>query len=275
MSGRKKILAVGLVLLAVMTALGIAFGSRSNRTADIESLAGIKIGDERDFVRIEIEAALHHELYQREAKMRQESNRIIKEAEKIGDYEEYRKRFAQFMEDYNEIGASALAQYVAHRRIILDFLERAITRSVGEDKFPLESVVHQLVYPMKHTSDDLPYSEQNLWMIDERLTYHSFISSDPTLSTLKRVEVDSRKRPDLFIFDQKIVYGEGENSSNPGAPVTSLTIVEFKRPQRNDYTTAENPITQCFDLVKLIRRGWPALRKTSHDRMIGTQIGHL
>lgn len=215
----------------------------------------------------EIEAALHHELYQREAKMRQESNRIIKEADKIGDYEEYRKRFAQFMEDYNEIGASALAQYVAHRRIILDFLERAITRSAGEDKFPLESVVHQLVYPMKHTSDDLPYSEQNLWMIDERLTYHSFISSDPTLSTMKRVEVDSRKRPDLFIFDQKIVYGEGDNLSSPGGPVTSLTIVEFKRPQRNDYTTAENPVTQCFDLVKVIRNG---KFKTEKGRPIST-----
>jgi hypothetical protein len=93
----------------------------------------------------EIEAALHHELYQRETRMRQESGRIIREAEKIGDYDEYRKRFAEFMEDYNEIGASALAQYVAHRRIILDFLERAISRVEGADKFPLESVVHQLV----------------------------------------------------------------------------------------------------------------------------------
>jgi hypothetical protein len=201
----------------------------------------------------EIEAALHHELYQREAKMRQEGGRIIKEAERVSDYDEYRKRFAEFMEDYNEIGASALAQYVAHRRIILDFLERAISRAEGADKFPLESV-HQLIYPMKHTSDDLPYPEQNLWMIDERLTYHSFISSDPTLSTLDRVEIDSQKRPDLFIFDQQMVYGEGEK---PGidSPVTSITLVEFKRPMRNDYTLANNPVNQCFELVKLIRSG--------------------
>ena len=47
------------------------------------------------------------------------------------NYNEYKKRFAEFMEDYNEIGASALAQYVAHRRIILDFLERAISRAEG------------------------------------------------------------------------------------------------------------------------------------------------
>ncbi|UPK35482.1 ATP-binding protein [Bradyrhizobium sp. 186] len=202
----------------------------------------------------EIEAALHHELYQRETRMRQESGRIIKEAEKVGDYEEYKKRFAEFMEDYNEIGASALAQYVAHRRIILDFLERAIGRAEAADKFPLESVVHQLIYPMKHTSDELPYPEQNLWMIDERLTYHSFISSDPTLSTLDRVEIESLKRPDLFIFDQKMIYGEGERAGTD-SPVTSLTLVEFKRPMRNDYTLADNPVNQCFDLVKVIRSG--------------------
>lgn len=202
----------------------------------------------------EIEAALHHELYKRETRMRQESGRIIKEAEKVSDYELYKKRFAEFMEDYNEIGASALAQYVAHRRIILDFLERAISRAEGGSKFPLESVVHQLIYPMKHTSDELPYPEQNLWMIDERLTYHSFISSDPTLSTLDRVEIDSLKRPDLFIFDQKMIYGEGEKPGTD-SPVTSLTLVEFKRPMRDDYTLADNPVNQCFDLVKVIRSG--------------------
>jgi hypothetical protein len=202
----------------------------------------------------EIEAALHHELYQRETRMRQESGRIIKEAEKISDYNEYKKRFAEFMEDYNEIGASALAQYVAHRRIILDFLERAINRTEGADKFPLESVVHQLIYPMKQTSDELPYPEQNLWMIDERLTYHSFISSDPTLSTLERVDIASQKRPDLFVFDQQMVYGEGEKAGTD-SPVTSITLVEFKRPQRDNYTLADNPVNQCFDLVKIIRSG--------------------
>ena len=37
--------------------------------------------------------------------------------------------------------------------------------------------------------------------------------------------------------------------------MTSLTLVEFKRPQRNDYTAADNPLKQCFDLVRLIRTG--------------------
>src|SRR3546814_11616723 len=83
---------------------------------------------------------------------------------------------------------SALAQYIQHRKIILEFLERAINVREGEKNFPLEKVVHQLVFPMQHTSDEIEYSQQNLWMIDERLTFHSFISSDKRKQSLRSEE---------------------------------------------------------------------------------------
>jgi hypothetical protein len=118
----------------------------------------------------DIDTALHRELYQREVKMKAEGSRIIKEAEKLDDYEGYHERLADFMEKYNELGVSALAQYVAHRKILLEFLERAISLDGGDGQYPLEKVVHQLVYPMRFTSEDIPHHEQNLWMIDERLT---------------------------------------------------------------------------------------------------------
>jgi hypothetical protein len=76
--------------------------------------------------RQEIETILHRELFNRETELKKESSRIIKEAGKITDYETYNKQFTDFIDEYNELGVSALAQYVQHRRIILDFLERAI-----------------------------------------------------------------------------------------------------------------------------------------------------
>src|SRR5207302_858462 len=80
----------------------------------------------------------------------------------IDDYEEYHRRFSQFLDDYNELGISALAQYVGHRKIIMDFLERAITLPPGADaRYPLEEVVHKLVFPMQTTNLDIPYNEQN------------------------------------------------------------------------------------------------------------------
>ena len=104
----------------------------------------------------DVEVALHRELYQRETKMKAEGSRIIKEAVKVDDYEGYFRRFSEFMENYNELGTAALAQYVAHRKIILEFLERAISLDPSDGKYPLEKVVHQLVFPMRHTTDDIP-----------------------------------------------------------------------------------------------------------------------
>jgi hypothetical protein len=96
---------------------------------------------------------------------------------------------------------------------------------------------------MRSTSNDLLYSQQNLWLIDERLTYHSFIASDKRLDALPdEIQSDSAKRADLLIFDRKIVFADGEQ------PINSIVTVEFKRPQRDDYTTDDNPLTQSFDL---------------------------
>ena len=199
----------------------------------------------------EIDAALHREIFQREVKVRAEGARIIKEAEKVDDYDEYQRKLAEFMANYNELGASALAQYVGHRRIIIDFLDRAISREPNAKKYPLERVVHQLVFPMRATSDDIPYHEQNLWIIDERLTFHTYVASDKYLNAHELYTSDEEKRPDLFIYDHKIIFGEGEKDH----PISSVTLVEFKRPQRDDYTAIDNPVTQCFDLVKRIRSG--------------------
>ena len=199
-----------------------------------------------------METTLHRELYQREVKMRQEGSRIIKEAEKVDNYEEYSRRFSNFMEQYNELGASALAQYVAHRKIILEFLTRAISIPEGERKYPLERVVHQLVFPMRQTSEDTPYSQQNLWMIDERLTFHSLITSDNPLNKHPMIETESEKRGDVVIFDEKIIFGDARMDEHP---MNSITTIEFKRPGRDDYDEKENPVRQAFRLVNDIRSG--------------------
>lgn len=199
--------------------------------------------------RAEIDGALHHELYQREVALKREGRRILIEAAKLDSYEEYRASLSTFMADYNELGVSALAQHVMHRRIIIDLLERAISVKQDTGKYPLEKVVHDIIFPMRSSSDDLLYSQQNLWLIDERLNYNSFIASDLPLTQVNGLDSESRKRPDLFIFDRKIVFAEGDH------PISSVTLVEFKRPQRDDYVADSNPLDQVFDLVEEIRSG--------------------
>ncbi len=201
----------------------------------------------------EIEIALHRELYQREADMKREGSKIIKEAEKIDDYEAYHTRLSHFMNNYNELGSAALAQYVMHRKIILEFLTQAISLNPDTNKFPLEEVVHRLVFPMRATSDDIPYHEQNLWMIDERLAFHSFVASDKRLdSNSGRFEGDSALRPDLLIFDETILFSDTKRQEGP---INSITTVEFKRPGRNNYNQIDNPITQSFEQIRKVREG--------------------
>ena len=199
----------------------------------------------------DIETALHRELHHRETELKREGSRIIKEADKIDNYEEYHERFSQFLDDYNELGMSALAQYVGHRKIIMEFLERAITLPPDADaKYPLEEVVHKLVFPMQSTSQDVPYNEQNLWMIDERLTYHSFIASDKQLRSLEMLKTKSAQRGDLVIFDEKILFSDVNPSEHP---INSITTIEFKRPGRDDYNESDNPLSQAFKLIDEIR----------------------
>lgn len=214
----------------------------------------------------ELEAALHRELHQREVELKKEGTKIITEAAKLEDYDEYRDRLSRFMEEFNELGVSALAQYVMHRKIILDFLERAISIDHSTGKYPLEKVVHDVIFPMKGTNEDILYSQQNLWILDERLNYHSFIASDKPLSSVEYMESTSQKRPDLFIFDRKIVVAEGEH------PIGSVTIVEFKRPQRDDFTAADNPVDQVYQAVSDIRKG---VFKDPHGRPIAVQNDHI
>jgi hypothetical protein len=201
----------------------------------------------------EIETVLHREHHQREVELKRESTRIIREAEKVDDYEGYHKRLKDFIDNYNELGASALAQYVSHRKIILEFLQRAISKQDGDGKYPLERVVHQLVFPMRFTSEEIPDSQQNLWMIDERLTFHTFIASDKRLDSLGSViQSDSALRGDIVIFDENIIFGDVDPRDNP---INSITTIEFKRPGLNNYTESNNPVRQAYRLVDAIRKG--------------------
>lgn len=94
---------------------------------------------------------------------------------------------------------------------------------------------------MKKDSDNLPYERHNLWILDERLSFNEYISSDKPLNT-------NDERPDLLIFDRPIAVREDNEPSNP------ITIFEFKRPQREDYND-EDPIKQILGYVEKIRKG--------------------
>jgi len=103
---------------------------------------------------------------------------------------------------------------------------------------------------MQHTSDDIPCSQQNLWMIDERLTFHSFISSDKQNKSLRVLESSDIQRGDIVIFDEKIIFSDDTPDEKP---LNSIVVIEFKQPGRSKYKEGENPVLQAANVIKAIR----------------------
>jgi prophage antirepressor-like protein len=78
----------------------------------------------------------------------------------------------------NELGKAELAKYVTHRRTILDLVLQSLKRVRADDKYPFEKILHKMIFPMGETSRDIFFEQQNLWIIDERLCYHTILTSD-------------------------------------------------------------------------------------------------
>lgn len=119
-----------------------------------------------------------------------------------------------------------------------------------QQKYAYEKNIHQLIFPMTKTSDDIDYLQHNLWIIDEKLAYHHYLASDMKIKKMEEVENNSGKEPDLIIFDSPFAFTDEEEQ-----PYRNITIIEFKRPGREHYNDAENPIRQIKEYMDDIVEG--------------------
>lgn len=161
----------------------------------------------------------------------------------------FQKLFDEYCENITELSRASLAEYVVRRKAVIDLLEHALEADEN-GKYSKESRIHSIICPMQTTSDEIKLDDMNLWLIDDRLAYHHFLASDKKINTIPVLESDVDKRMDLAIFDAALSYtADPEN-------INSITIVELKRPQRNDLAAEEtDPITQVYDYVTDIKEG--------------------
>lgn len=76
----------------------------------------------------------------------------------IVDYESYLEKRNNYAEKMSDIGKSNLAEYVMHRKTILDILAQNIRyKDQEQQKYAYEKNIHQLIFPMTKTSDDIDY----------------------------------------------------------------------------------------------------------------------
>jgi hypothetical protein len=182
-----------------------------------------------------------------EAKARRETDSILRQIQEEPEYfKDHVAEFEQRVGLINDINKSDLARYIVKRKMILEILKQVISRR-KDGTFCLEKAVHELVFPLRHTSDDVPYEKHNLWVIDERLAFHNYLSSDLPLSNTPGIDCDSREEPDIIVFDYPVSLAEGT------PPFKSISIIEFKKPMKTTFSEKDNPLRQVMRYIRKIQ----------------------
>lgn len=199
----------------------------------------------------DLELQLHKHLQRIESEAFVQGQEIFAEAE-IEPSDDYAERLAAYIATVSEINQSDLAAYVSRRRTVLDLLG-CLIRADKDGRYSREDAIHSLIVPMRTESNDLGPDQSNLWIIDERLAFHDYLASDKTLRSMPVTGSGSTKEPDIFatrLIDSPVLAAEGQK-----LPLPSIVVVEIKRPMRRDANEDQNPIQQCLDYIKRIRKG--------------------
>lgn len=150
----------------------------------------------------------------------------------------------------------SLTEYIVRRKVVLDFIEILLEKVRDDDRdsaYQREDILHSFICPLRVNTIEggskkvEAASSHDLWIVDERLTFAQYFSSDVEFSKLSNV-IESDERPDVLIFD----YVHGLRQSDGASKVLS---VEFKRPGRKAYRDDENPQLQVERYVRTLKSG--------------------
>jgi len=201
----------------------------------------------------ELDLTLHKHLAEIEEELLAEGHNVMapKEGELLSAYQ---ARLHEYLKKAEDIKKSDLANYIFHRRVILELLENAIQKGT-DGKYAREDLIHSLIMPMRVESNEIMPDSCNLWLIDERLAFHDYLASDKTLASMPITSSTETKEPDIValnVFDNPILVSEGHK-----LPLASIIVVEIKRPMRNDASAGEekDPIEQAIGYLDRIRKG--------------------
>lgn len=201
------------------------------------------------------EEKMELELFKIQQSLELDVKKEASEVLKFIDNEEEREKFSQnHQELYSkiiEVGNSKLSEYVIHRKLVLDLFQKLLTEKATE------RAVHNLIFPLQTLSDEIGFEDHNLWMIDDKLSYHKYLASDKKFKSIEPVNSISSDRPDIIVFNRPFAF------ANDNKPYQSIVLIEFKRPMRDDYTDEENPISQINRYAREIIEGEA---KDKHNR---------
>ena len=189
----------------------------------------------------EIETRLHTEKFAQELSIKRDVEKLLSES----NFDTLKEDVIEIVGKISNSSKDELLHYIALRRKILDIFGKSL--EVDESgAYSAEGVVHDIVFPRKGDTDVTPFQDHNLWIVDERLNFTNYVSSDV------RLEEKNPGRPDLLVYNRRVLFRGDNEASNP------ITIFEFKKPQRDEFanpSTREDPVQQIIRYANGIRDG--------------------
>ena len=189
----------------------------------------------------EIELCLQKVKFDQESSTKREVEKLLSDA----DFQNEKDAVAKIVRKISGTSKNELIHYIALRRKLLHIFEKSL--EVDESgRYLSEGMIHDIIFPRKGDTETTRFKDHNLWIVDERLNFTDYVSSDVPLSKKRR------DRPDLLVYGRRVVFRGDNTSSNP------ITIFEFKKPQRNDFvnpSSTEDPVQQIVRYVNRIRDG--------------------
>jgi len=143
----------------------------------------------------------------------------------------------KILRNYTETQKNALAKYIIRRREVLDVYEQCLAKNEDEN-YEDEELFHNILFPKKTTSDEVDVIDEcNLWILDERLNYFEFATSDKQMRGIS--DSTSEESLDVLVFAEKVENGF----------VKEVAIIELKKPENYD-RGVEQQVFKYVDLVK-------------------------
>ena len=188
-----------------------------------------------------IETHLHREKFLRDTAIKREVEGLLSKA----SFENVEESVIDIISKISDTSKDKLIHYIVLRKEILNIFSKSL--EVGESgAYSSEGVVHDIIFPRKQDTEITSFEEHNLWILDERLNFTEYVSSDRTL------DGKNTERPDLLVYNKRVMFRGDNEQSNP------IIIFEFKKPQRDDFvnpSSREDPVQQIVRYVNGIRDG--------------------
>ena len=226
----------------------VAFGNPDELQAKVPS------GELKDDA---IYSHLARERYRRDERQAEKVRSVLTRLKRgKADLAAFTSAIAEAGRALEEAEQRSLAEYVVRRKVVLEFIE-ILVQNVREDthdsSYQREDILHSFICPLKISTIGESGSKveeatsRDLWIVDERLTFAQYFSSDTDFAKLAK-DFESAKRPDVLIFDH--VHGLRQTDQT-----SKVLLIEFKKPGRTNYSDRENPQLQVEGYVRKLQSG--------------------